>query len=59
MAVDFLIESESIDGAVNVSSPNPLGNVAFLENLRNAWGVKVGIPTSRWMLEIGAILIRT
>jgi uncharacterized protein (TIGR01777 family) len=58
-AVDFLIENQSIDGAVNVSSPNPLRNVAFMESLRNAWGVKVGIPTSRWMLEVGAILIRT
>jgi NAD dependent epimerase/dehydratase family enzyme len=27
--------------------------------LRNACGVRFGLPATRWMLEIGAILLRT
>ncbi|MGH9810954.1 MAG: DUF1731 domain-containing protein, partial [Terriglobia bacterium] len=39
--------------------PEPLPNRDFMRALREAWGVEVGIPASRWMLEIGAFLLRT
>jgi uncharacterized protein len=56
--VRFLIENE-ISGIVNVCSPNPLPNSEFMRDLRRAWGTKIGLPASKWMLEAGAFVIRT
>src|SRR5262245_3666526 len=58
-AVGWLIQRDSIEGAVNVAAPNPLPNAEFMQVLREACGVRLGLPTQRWMLEIGAVFIRT
>jgi uncharacterized protein len=58
-AIDFLITRNHIDGVVNVASPNPLPNREFMRILREARGIRIGIPAPRWMLEIGAIALRT
>jgi uncharacterized protein (TIGR01777 family) len=58
-AVRWLIDREDIEGAVNVAAPNPLPNAEFMRVLRDACGVRFGLPAHRWMLEIGAILMRT
>jgi NAD dependent epimerase/dehydratase family enzyme len=57
-AIRFLIENE-ISGIVNVCSPNPLPNSEFMRDLRRAWGTKIGLPASKWMVEIGAFFMRT
>lgn len=58
-AVNFLIENEDLNGAVNISSPNPLPNRAFMKIFREAWGTKIGLPATEFMLEIGAVFMRT
>lgn len=58
-AVDWLIEHEELDGAVNLTSPNPLPNAEFFKILREVWGTKIGLPAFEWMLEIGAFFMRT
>jgi NAD dependent epimerase/dehydratase family enzyme len=58
-AVEFLIERQDIAGAVNLAAPHPLPNYEFLRALRQAWGTRIGLPTARWMLEIGTFLLRT
>jgi hypothetical protein len=58
-AIEFLIDHREFEGTVNVASPNPLPNKEFMSALRDAWGIRVGLPASAWMLELGAILIRT
>ena len=55
-AVQFLIEREDLSGPVNLSSPNPLPNREFLAVLRRAVGVPVWLPTTAWMLKLGAFL---
>src|SRR5262245_24750097 len=57
-AVDFLIERD-LDGVVNVASPNPLPNREFMAVLRRACGTQIGLPATTWMIELGAILMRT
>lgn len=57
-AVRFLIDHE-LDGAVNLAAPNPLPNREFLRALRQAWGARLGLPATRWMLELGAMFLRT
>jgi uncharacterized protein (TIGR01777 family) len=58
-AVRFLIERDDIEGAVNLASPHPLPNDAFMRELRAAYGARVGLNARQWMLEIGALLLRT
>lgn len=58
-AVDWLIARDDLSGPVNVASPNPLPNAEFMRILRRAWGTRLGLPASRWMLELGARLLRT
>lgn len=58
-AIDFLIAHEELSGVVNVASPNPRPNSDFMRELRRAWGAKIGLPASRWMLELGAVFLRT
>jgi NAD dependent epimerase/dehydratase family enzyme len=58
-AVRWLIDRSDIHGIVNVAAPNPLPNAAFMRTLREAWGASFGLPASRWMLEIGAVFMRT
>jgi len=57
--VRWLIENEAISGPVNLAAPNPLPQAEFMRVLRHAWGVSIGLPTPKWLLEIGAFLIRT
>jgi uncharacterized protein (TIGR01777 family) len=58
-AVEFLIEHEEMSGIVNLAAPNPLSNGEFMQALRKAWGAWIGLPASHWMLEIGAVFLRT
>jgi uncharacterized protein (TIGR01777 family) len=58
-AVSWLIEHGEVSGAVNVASPNPLPNVEFMRPLRQAWGIRVGLPATTLMLEVGAVFLRT
>ena len=58
-AVEFLLEHGELEGPVNLASPNPLPNREFMRILREAWGAPIGLPATRWMLEIGAVFMRT
>ena len=57
--VDHVIAHEELSGVINVSAPNPVPNAEFMAALRRACGVPVGLPTPAWLLEIGAVMIRT
>lgn len=58
-AVDWLITRDDIAGPVNLASPNPLPYTEFMRALRDAAGVRIGLPATRLMLEVGAIFMRT
>lgn len=58
-AIEFLIDRPDLDGPVNVSVPDPIPNRQFMRELRQAAGVQIGLPATRWMLEVGAVLLRT
>jgi NAD dependent epimerase/dehydratase family enzyme len=36
-----------------------LPNREFMRVLRQAWGARLGLPATKWMLEIGAFFLRT
>jgi NAD dependent epimerase/dehydratase family enzyme len=58
-AVQFLIARDDLAGPVNLAAPEPLANAAFMRALREAWGIRVGLPAPPWLLEIGTFLMRT
>jgi len=58
-AVDLLIADEKFTGVVNLASPHPLSNRDFMHALREAWGIRFGLPSTRWMIEIGTWIMRT
>jgi NAD dependent epimerase/dehydratase family enzyme len=57
--IQFLMKHDEMDGVVNVSSPNPTDSRGFMATLRKVLGVRLGIPTPRFALELGSMVIRT
>ncbi len=58
-AVYWIIEHEHLRGPVNLAAPNPLPNEQFMQSLRKAWGMRFGLPAPTFLLELGAIFLRT
>ena len=58
-AMEVLIAREDLSGVVNLASPHPLPNSDFMRGLRDAWGIRVGLPIPEWMIETGALVLRT
>jgi len=58
-AIAWLIARPDIAGVVNLAAPTPLSYAEFMAALRRGCGVGFGLPASRWMLEVGAFLMRT
>jgi uncharacterized protein (TIGR01777 family) len=58
-AILWLLEHPELAGVVNLAAPNPLPNAEFMRELRNARGIPFGLPAPAWLLEIGAVFLRT
>lgn len=58
-SLDWIIARPDLSGAVNLAAPNAPTNREFMRDLRAACGRRIGLPASRWMLELGAIPLRT
>jgi hypothetical protein len=58
-AILFLMEHEELSGPVNLAAPHPLPHRDFMAALRAAYGRRMGLPATRWMLEVGALFLRT
>lgn len=55
----FLNEEKELSGVFNCASPDPVTNRELMANLRNVMNKKIGLPTPKWMLEAGAVFIKT
>ncbi|WNG58119.1 TIGR01777 family protein [Archangium gephyra] len=58
-AILFLLQREDLRGPVNLASPHPLPQRELMKTLREAWGRRFGLPTTKAMLELGAFILRT
>jgi uncharacterized protein len=57
--IEFVHQNSFVSGAINVSSPNPVVNNAFMRIFRKAMRIPFGLPTPAWLLKIGALIIKT
>ena len=58
-AIEWIIAHESLTDVVNVASPNPLPNEAFMREVREASHTPFGLSSPDWLLSIGAALMQT
>lgn len=58
-AIIYIINAKTVNGAINLSAPNPLNNVAVMKLLRKKMNKPFGLPSPKWLLKIGAVMIRT
>lgn len=57
--VEWLIKNKELTGSVNVASPEPVTNAEMMRRFRKLAGMPIGLPAMRWMVEIGAFVMRT
>lgn len=57
--IQFILENKEITGVYNVAAPNPLPDKDFMIAMRYALKIKIGLPATKWMLEAGAVFLRT
>ena len=60
--IDHLIHNKESHGIYNLCAPHPIPQKNFMKTLRTkigGWASKVGLPASKWMVEIGAFFMRT
>ncbi|MFD1205129.1 MULTISPECIES: TIGR01777 family oxidoreductase [Sporosarcina] len=55
----FLKKNEQLQGVFNCSAPYPITNRELMAQLRSTMNRKFGLPSPKWMLKIGAVIIRT
>jgi NAD dependent epimerase/dehydratase family enzyme len=58
-SIDYLIAHQELDGPINLAAPNPLTNCEFMQALRQAAGIEIGLPSTRLMLEVATFFHRT
>lgn len=57
--LEWLLARGDFEGVVNVAAPHPLPNREFMRLLRKASGMSLGLPTPGWLLQPGAVFLRT
>ena len=59
-AIEWLIERDDLEGPINIAAPAPLPNRDFMRGMREAGGIRFGLPVPfKWMMEIGAFFLHT
>lgn len=58
-AVEWILKHDSLSSAVNLAAPNPVTNAEFMATIRKVCHAPFGLPTPRWLLEVGAFVLRT
>jgi uncharacterized protein (TIGR01777 family) len=58
-AIEWILSQPAMNGPVNLASPHPVTNAEMMRMFREVCGTPVGVPAAKWMLELGAIVLRT
>ncbi|MET1012981.1 MAG: TIGR01777 family oxidoreductase [Paenisporosarcina sp.] len=57
--IQFIQDNKDLSGVFNASAPQPVTNREFMSQLRKAKNQRLGFPSPKWMLEMGAVFLRT
>ena len=57
--LEWIVAHAELSGAINCAAPNPLPNREFMATLRKSANQPIGLPATKWMLEIGAFALGT
>jgi uncharacterized protein (TIGR01777 family) len=57
--INFIRQHTELSGVFNTAAPNPVNNKNLMQLLRNNMGIKIGLPMPKWLLKMGAVLIKT
>ena len=58
-AVDFIAADPLLDGVFNLVAPEAPTNSELMRTYREQQGAPIGLPATKWMLEIGARVLGT
>ncbi len=58
-AVEWLMGRPGSAGIYNLAAPHPVTNSEMMRTFREVYRVPVGLPATRWMLEVGTFVMRT
>lgn len=58
-AVDWIIQNENIEGAINITAPAPLTNDDMMKQLRKQFKAPFGLDAPIWQLEIASLFLNT
>ncbi|WP_243077188.1 epimerase [Microbacterium sp. SS28] len=58
-AIRFIRDDDSLSGPINIAAPQPSDNRTLMRTLRDVVGAPIGLPTRRWMLELGMWALRS
>lgn len=58
-AIEWLITHDHFAGPVNLCAPNPFTNAEMMTLFRDVFAVPLGLPATKWILEMGAFFLRT
>lgn len=58
-AIEWVLAHDEVSGGINVAAPNPITNGEMMGVLRRVCGMRIGLPATRWMMEVGAFFMRT
>src|SRR5690606_11546013 len=57
--IEFVMAHPGLEGVYNAAAPNPVTNAEFMRVMRRKLNMPLGLPAARWMLEMGAFMLRT
>jgi len=56
---EWLLNHREMSGIINCTAPIAIQNGRLMQLIRNIYGTPYGLPTPKWLLELGAIVIGT
>lgn len=59
LITEFLMQHEELKGILNCTAPNAEKNTEQMRLIRKAYGRRMGLPATTWLLKIGALVIGT
>jgi uncharacterized protein len=57
--IRYCLDDETLAGVIHATSPEPVRNSELMAAFRRAWGRPAAPPTPRWLVRLGAVLLRT